>query len=168
MKPALAAILAFGLAAPAAAPVLAQDVGPGQYFVYYWDINEDGAVSLAEATERRDLFFVAFDADEDGYLSDDEYALLQEMREIDRATVREEMTAAAREQGFGKQKGKQRHLRMGRGFDDERDGLDRRYNDSDGDGRISHDEFVGRTADWFARMDRDGDGVITTADFGRN
>jgi hypothetical protein len=37
--------------------------------------------------------------------------------------------------------------------------------DADGDGQITLDEFVG-PAEWFERLDRNGDGVITSADFG--
>ena len=40
-------------------------------------------------------------------------------------------------------------------------------NDVDGDGQVSRDEFLARTPDWFAKMDRDGNGSVTTEDFGR-
>jgi Ca2+-binding EF-hand superfamily protein len=39
------------------------------------------------------------------------------------------------------------------------------FDDPDGDGRVSMVEFVDRAGDWMALMDRDGDGVITAADF---
>jgi Ca2+-binding EF-hand superfamily protein len=43
----------------------------------------------------------------------------------------------------------------------------RSFNDEDGDGAVSREEFVGRTAEWFAMMDQTGDGTITVEDFGR-
>lgn len=39
--------------------------------------------------------------------------------------------------------------------------------DMDEDGQVSRDEFMARTKDWYAQMDRNGDGILTTADFGR-
>ena len=41
------------------------------------------------------------------------------------------------------------------------------FNDIDGDGQVSRAEFMARTPDWYSAMDRNGDGTITTADFGR-
>ena len=38
--------------------------------------------------------------------------------------------------------------------------------DDDGDGRVTLAEFLGVTEAWFAGVDRNGDGVITTDDFG--
>jgi hypothetical protein len=42
------------------------------------------------------------------------------------------------------------------------------FNDVDADGAVSLEEFLGQVPTWIACMDRDGDGVITTADFGPN
>lgn len=42
----------------------------------------------------------------------------------------------------------------------------RAFNDVDGDGRVSRDEFMARVPDWYAMMDRNADGTITTDDFG--
>ncbi|KAF0174313.1 MAG: EF hand domain-containing protein [Rhodobacteraceae bacterium] len=44
----------------------------------------------------------------------------------------------------------------------------RAFNDTDGDGLVSRDEFMAKTADWFAKMDRNGDGNVTVDDFGMN
>jgi Ca2+-binding EF-hand superfamily protein len=54
----------------------------------------------------------------------------------------------------------------GKGMPEE-GGMMRGFNDADGDGMVSREEFTSRTADWLAMMDRDGDGQVTAADFGR-
>ena len=135
---------------------MAQEIGPGSHFIANWDLNGDGAVTLDEATEKRDLVFTAFDADEDGLLSDAEYALFDEMRATDQAVAQAEMQAAGMGKGMGK----------GNGHGEEA-GMQRAFNDVDGDGQVSRDEFLARTPDWFAKMDRDGNGSVTTEDFGR-
>lgn len=38
--------------------------------------------------------------------------------------------------------------------------------DTNGDGTVTRDEFVARGNDWFARFDRDGNGVVLPEDFG--
>jgi hypothetical protein len=46
------------------------------------------------------------------------------------------------------------------------EGMTLPFNDVDADGAVSLAEFLGQAPAWIAAMDRDGDGVITTADFG--
>jgi Ca2+-binding EF-hand superfamily protein len=41
------------------------------------------------------------------------------------------------------------------------------FNDADGNGEITMEEFTGNSEAWFALLDRNADGVVTTADFGR-
>ena len=43
--------------------------------------------------------------------------------------------------------------------------MDRLWTDRDRDGSVSHEEFMTGTQMWFARRDRNGDGVITMDDF---
>ena len=40
------------------------------------------------------------------------------------------------------------------------------FNDVDKDGKVSRDEFLGQVDVWFTAIDRNMDGIITTADFG--
>ncbi len=120
---------------------------PGSHFVNAWDENGDGKVTLAEATERRGDVFATFDENEDGYLSAEEYSMFDEARANDQKNHKD---------GKNKGKGKGRH-----------EGMQMAYNDVDKDGRVSLEEFTTQTAGWFAMMDRNGDGVVTTADFGR-
>jgi len=142
----LTAAIALGTAA------IAQQGNPGGNFLENWDMNEDGQVTLAEATERRSDIFVTFDEDDDGSLSASDYAMFNE--------ARDNQHAAMKEDGHGRGQGR----RQGQNQDQ---GLTLEFNDVNGDGHVSRDEFMARTKDWYAQMDRNGDGTITTADFGR-
>ncbi|WP_456390596.1 EF-hand domain-containing protein [Profundibacter sp.] len=142
----LTAAIALGTAA------IAQQGNPGGHFIENWDTNEDGQVTLAEATERRSDIFTTFDEDDDGFLSASDYAMFDEARANDHAN-----------DGQGQGRGRGR----GHGQDREGQGMTMDFNDVNGDGQVSRDEFMTRSKDWYAQMDRNGDGTITTADFGR-
>ncbi len=146
---ALAALLLSGAA-------LAQGNGtPGAHFIENWDQDGDGAVSLEEVTEKRGDVFYMFDQDEDGMLNAEEYATFDETREADMAMENEEQGNG--ENGGGKQGG-------GHGGSE---GMSLEFNDINDDGQVSQEEFTTSTAAWFATMDRNGDGEISTSDFGR-
>lgn len=149
LLPALALICA-ATVAQAEAP------SPGSHFVTNWDADENGSVSLEEATTRRGDIFTTFDADEDAMLSETEYAAFDEARAADQAAMREEMAKHGKGKGTGHGKG------MG-----EEAGMMRAFNDVDGDGMVSRDEFLSRVPDWFAMMDRNGDGAVSVDDFGK-
>lgn len=134
----------------AATPALAANHGqgggmPGAHFIENWDLDGDGQVTLAEATEKRGDIFYAFDSDENGVLDAEEHDMFDEVRATDLA-----------ENGQG----------MGKDRDNPANGMLRERTDANGDGLVSHEEFMGAVPDWFARMDRNGDGVVTTDDFG--
>ncbi|NTT86129.1 EF-hand domain-containing protein [Tabrizicola fusiformis] len=155
--PLLALTLLLGTAASA------QTMTPGAHFLQNWDQDGDGIVTLDEAMTKRNDLFTAFDADEDGKLSAEEYSAFDEMRSADQEMMREEMGA-----GMGQGGGKGHGMGMGHGKGmPEEGGMMRGFNDADGDGMVSREEFTSRTADWLAIMDRDGDGQVTAADFGR-
>ena len=141
------AALALMLAAPLSIPPASAQQGvPGGHFIENWDLDRDGAVTPLEARTKRDELFVMFDADGSGALDATEYDLFDETRKADMAT-----NAGGRGPGpmppvIG--------------------GLVRDFNDTDGDGLVSRDEFADRTSDWFPMMDINGDGLVTTADFG--
>ncbi len=139
----LTAAIALGTAA------YAQQGNPGGHFIENWDTNEDGQVTLIEATERRSDIFLTFDEDDDGFLSSSDYAMFDEARANDQAAMKEAG------QGRGKGQG-------GKG-----QAMTKEFNDVNGDGQVSRDEFMTRTNDWYKQMDRNGDGTITKADFGR-
>lgn len=119
---------------------------PGGHFVENWDGNEDGQVTLEEATERRGDIFVTFDENDDGFISAEEYMAFDEARAADHE---------GENAGAGKRNGRRASV-----------GMELDFNDVDNDGRVSREEFLARTADWFAILDRNGDGVVTTGDFG--
>lgn len=139
-------ILVAGAFALLAAPVLAQQGQPGAHFVENWDLDGDGSVTVAEATERRGDVFLSFDADENGFLDAEEYALFDQARALDM------------EGQGGHGKGVMERAATG---------MTMAVNDTNADGRVSRDEFTGNAAAWIASMDSDGDGRVTTDDFGR-
>ncbi|MDQ2091969.1 EF-hand domain-containing protein [Marimonas arenosa] len=122
----------------------AQQGQPGAHFVEMWDLDGDGAVTLAEATERRGDIFTTFDENEDDILSAGEHDLFDEARAAD-------MQA----NGLGR----------GQGRNSPANGMLREVTDADGDGAVSRDEFMSAVPGWFAGLDRDSDGVVTPADF---
>lgn len=130
---------AFALAVPA----LAQqgDGVPGLHFIENWDDDGDGQVTLAEATQRRDDIFFMFDNDDNSVLDAAEYDVFDQTRADDMAV-------------------------NGHGMGPADEGMARQVADADGNGEVTKDEFLSVTPAWFARMDRNGDGVITTDDFG--
>lgn len=143
MKP-LLACLPIALAAGMA---LAQAGQPGAHFIENWDLDGDGSVSFEEATQKRAELFTMFDQDGSGGLDRAEYDLFDQTRQAD-------MKANA----GGHDKGPMRIVN---------DGLTLPFNDTNGDGTVSRDEFLGRSGDWFEMIDRSGDGVVDSADFTR-
>ena len=119
---------------------------PGSHFMLNWDLDESGAVTVAEVTERRDMVFNMFDQDENGSLNAEEYVMFDETRAADMEN----------NAGGG----------HGQGGDRMQEGLTLGFNDTDGDGEVSKAEFLERSGAWVTMVDRDEDGAITAADFG--
>lgn len=130
-----------------AVPVWAQDQQPGAHFIESWDIDEDGVVDLQDITTRRGDVFFTFDADENGTLDAEEYIAFDEARTNDMET----------NGGHGNGNGMRRAS----------EGMTLAFNDVDGNGEVSQEEFLARSADWLTVLDRNGDGSVTTTDFGR-
>lgn len=142
-----AAYLAAVVSVLASSSAAAQQGQPGAHFIENWDLNEDGQVTLEEAREKRGDLFLMFDQDENGKLDEIEYSLFDETRQADMA-----------ENAGGHKKGMMKNVNKG---------MMRQFNDKDGDGLVSNEEFVSRTEKWLEMMDRSGDGVVTTDDFGK-
>ncbi|SNS70195.1 EF-hand domain-containing protein [Antarctobacter heliothermus] len=130
----------------AAAPAFAQHGQSGAHFIEMWDLDGDAKVTAEEAAERRNDVFTAFDSDEDGFLDAEEYVMFDAAREADMA-----------ENGGH---GRGAMMRAA-------DGMLLAHNDTDNDGKVSREEFVGNAAAWIVAMDKNEDGAVTTADFGR-
>ncbi len=140
------AAVALGLSAPLAA---AGEV-PGAHFVEAWDLNGDGHVSLEDAREQRANVFAMFDANEDGVMDASEFATFAEHRAEDAKDHGEAGGEAAME----------RRRKMGEGM-----GL--AFNDANGDGKVTLEEFIAGTEAWLALIDRNGDGKVDLSDFGK-
>lgn len=133
----LASACALGTAA------LAQGT-PGAHFIENWDMDGDGLITVAEIAEKRGEIFVMFDQNEDGALDAAEYDLFDETR---RADI---------EANAGGRKGPMALVDKA---------MDRTFNDADGDGLVSLDEFGAQAPAFFDTLDKNGDGVISSADF---
>lgn len=155
MKRILLLTVAIALGSVAAA----QQGNPGGNFIEKWDENNDGQVTLIEATERRGDIFMTFDADDDGVLSRSDYALFDGARANEHAAMKQD--------GQGQGQGKGQGSGRGRGADREGQAMTLEFNDVNGDGQVSREEFLSRTSVWYAQMDRNGDGTVTAADFSR-
>ncbi len=141
MKPTVIATLI------ALVPMVASAQGtPSSHFLLNWDLDEDGAVTVVEITERRELVFGMFDEDENGVLDAEEYKFFDETRAADM-----ENNAGG---GHGKGGGRMQK------------GLTLAFNDTNADGGVSMEEFLAQSGAWPASVDRDADGAITSADFG--
>ena len=121
-----------------AAPALAENGGRGEKFLTMWDLDANGAVSQQEAQTHRPDIFAMFDENTDGKIAGAEFVLVAEHQALE---------------SEGKGRG-QAEAPM-------------QSNDANSDGTVTLEEFVAGTESWFARRDRDGDGAITSADFGR-
>ncbi len=143
---------ACALAALAITPLQAQPQNYGSHFIQNWDQDEDGKVTLEEATEKRGNIFVTFDADDDGILTPEEYAEFDAARQADMADLKK---------GGGHGGGGMKDPTKRPSY-----GMTLEFNDVNGDGNVSREEFLARTPDWFALLDRNGDGVVTPDDFG--
>ncbi|MEZ5732085.1 MAG: hypothetical protein R3D97_07140 [Paracoccaceae bacterium] len=129
----------------------AQQGIPGAHFIEQWDLDGNGEVTLDEAREKRGEVFVMFDQSEDGTFQPDEWAMIAE-----HLVAEEAAQGQGGGQGMGKGPGRFVRAAMGPPF-----------NDLDGNGAVTKDEFVGATDTLFGQIDRNGDGVLTAADFGR-
>lgn len=128
---------------------LAQQGTPGAHFIEQWDLNGDGQVTLAEAREKRGDVFYMFDANADGIFQPEDWAAI-----ADHLATEEQANGAGL--GMGNGPGRIIHAAMEPAF-----------NDTDGNGSVTAQEFIDATDALFVQIDRNGDGLMTTADFGR-
>lgn len=125
---------------------------PGAGFFESWDEDQNGEVTLAEITEKRENIFVTFDENGDGAITGEEYIAFDEARAADQAN-----------EGHGNNGGRGNNNRRVKPSI----GMTLEFNDVDGNGEVSHAEFVGQSSAWFELLDRNGDGAVNAGDFGR-
>ncbi|MEX5728301.1 hypothetical protein Ga0609869_001654 [Rhodovulum iodosum] len=128
-----------------AAPALAQQGVPGERFLEVWDLDQSGEVTLEEMKTQRGTVFSMFDTNEDDILDAEEYSYFDEAR--------------ANDVGAQAAAGGRKLQRLA-------NGLSLAANDADGDGQVTRAEFIAGTEGWRDRADRNGDGVLSAADFG--
>lgn len=129
----------------AASTAVAQQGNPGGHFIDNWDQNRNSIVTVEEIAAKRLEVFASFDANDDGQLDAEEYALFDEAR----ANDQEQM-------GGGHGKGMQRMAEP----------MTRAFSDANADGVVTAEEFAAASPKMFAALDRNADGRITTDDFG--
>ena len=128
------------------ASALSAQTTPGEQFLANWDLDGNGTATVEEVREMRSSVFVTFDSNEDGTLDAEEYVMFDEARKND----------------VDNQQGQQRAQMQKMA-----DALSLTTSDIDKDGSVSKDEFLTGADRWFAQLDRNGDGGITSADFGK-
>jgi Ca2+-binding EF-hand superfamily protein len=136
-------------AALSATMAFAQQGNPGAHFIEQFDMDGDGQVTLAETKEKRGEVFAMFDSDEDGQFNAEEWKGINEHLAL-------EMGQDGAVQNMGNGPGRFMH-----------EAMTPEFNDANADGIVSAEEFVAATETLFANIDRNGDGVMTSADFGR-
>lgn len=119
---------------------LAQQVVPGGNLLARWDADKDGRVTLAEVRSGREALFRLHDTNRDGALSPAEFDRI------------------APQSAGGRQANNQRRVQRAL----------RGQLDTNADGFVSLKEYVAGAEPWRDRMDLDGDGVLSSSDFGRS
>lgn len=146
-------IAAAALAALAASGALAQQQPfPAAMFIEQWDGDADGKVTPAEAEEKRKQIFYMFDTDENEVLSEAEWA------GVDEHLAAELGQGPGAGQAAGQGRGPGRFVR---------ESLTVAFNDGNGDGVVTKDEFAAASAKLFPMLDQNGDGIVAADDLGR-
>lgn len=119
---------------------------PGNQFMQTWDLDQNGVVTVAELRKMRGNVFNAFDKDQNGYLSAEEYVAFDAARASDVENYddeqREQMKSVASDMSL-------------------------KNSDADGDGRVGRQEFLAGADDWFDDLDKNNDDKVTLKDFDR-
>ncbi len=126
-------------------PALAADgmPTPAERFLSVWDLDDNGEVTISELKTMRARVFRAFDQNADQVLDRHEYADFDDARAADVAGYKGEERLAMKKITGG--------MSLGR-------------SDKNGDGTVSHKEFIDGAAGWLSSLDGNDDGVVTRDD----
>ncbi len=130
------------------------------------DADASGDVSAIELSEARNAQFDALDTDDSGFLNRAELQAMRRSRpRVERDSEQESDPRPPRSEGRGGRGGAQSgggdRGAQGGGRRGSRSSDPRATMDSNGDGVISRDEFIGRGQRFLAETDFDGDGSVT-------
>ncbi|MEZ5750928.1 MAG: EF-hand domain-containing protein [Paracoccaceae bacterium] len=126
---------------------LAQQGGGMAHFMEEWDMNRDGQVTADDIAARRVDLFAMFDLNGDNTIDAEEQANMASTIAGQEENNRE---------GHGTNgPGPRIHAAMVPA-----------YNDANGDGNVTAEEFAAASPRLFAELDSNGDGMLNRADFG--
>lgn len=162
-------ILAAMLALPVSAFAQGGGTGvPGAEFLAEWDVSGTGSVTLADMQTRRAEIFEMFDLNGDGQIDTPE---AENMAQTVAGQQQNNAEAHAGQQRDGNGQGQARGQNQGKGGNGPgriiHAAMSTEANDTDGNGVITRQEFVDVSEQIFIALDRDNDGALTLADFGR-
>lgn len=142
-------ILSFGMAFAAlvglSTTAQAQDEKPARHGMMKMDTDGDGSVSRDEFLAHHKSRYAKMDTDGDGVISDEEKAAAKEARKAKREEHRAKM----------KERRKQHHEKMMTRYD------------ANKDGKLDASEREAMASDHFAKMDKNGDGVLSADELPR-
>lgn len=169
--------LAFAsMAVIALAMPLAAQAGPGKGHrghganLMQMDTNADGNITRAEAEASLATRFATIDTNSDGFVTQDEMKTHHEVKRAEMKAKWEAKKAEAGTEGKPAREGKPRREKdPAKAAEWEAKKAEKSAErwaamDSDGDGRLSLDEFTAEHITFFAKMDADNDGTITKAE----
>ncbi len=164
------------IALTAGAALAQEPMVPGVEFMLSWDMDGDGQVTVAEATERRESIFYMFDLDGNGLYSADELVGIDEHKALEAEAgkgpgMEGNQAAMGHVQGQGAGQNAGQTVGMSTGPKGSATTLtgsaaEILMFDADGNGIIALEEFLAGSGAWLIQRDVNGDGVVTMADFG--
>lgn len=153
---------------------------PGAEFLKEWDMSGTGSVSLADMQARRAEIFEMFDLNGDGHIDAQEGENMAQTvagQQENNAAARAEQAGRGQDrgkamgQGGGQGNGQRQATAAGQGGNGPGQvihaAMTIAFNDTDGNGLVTRQEFVDASAQIFVALDRNADAALTLDDFSR-